>query len=127
MRRPQKRYRPPSKANLNTHELLKIGQKIRRPDADNKQKHNVLIKAHVSEAGHRGMEALKDVLCGTFEWKDIKGDVREFAQGFLLCIVLRAERKIPRPLGTNLHVQKINKVFYMDFLYVGNSDKDVLR
>lgn len=116
-----------SRATLDEDGFVRINQKMWVPDDANKLKLRIIIEGHCGSAGHRRKDAVENIVCGDFEWRDIKRDVREFAKECPHCIVSKTGRRLPRPLVTALHRQKPNKVVYMDFLWKGSCDKDGLN
>jgi hypothetical protein len=46
-------------------------------------------------------------------------DVKVFVQNCLHCIATIPGDKVTRPLGTQLHASRPNKILLFDFLYIG--------
>jgi hypothetical protein len=48
-------------------------------------------------------------------------DVKVFVQNCMHCVATIPGDKVPRPLGTQLHATKPNKILCFEFLYIGLS------
>jgi Integrase zinc binding domain len=79
------------------------------------------VKAHCRSAGHRACEATLGAIKEYVAWTTMAKDVKVFVQNCLHCVGTVPGVKVPRPLGTQLHATKPNKILHFDFLYIGLS------
>lgn len=77
------------------------------------------MRAHMKDAGHRGVTAtlrrLSDYCC----WFRMEDHVADFVKQCLHCMDSKAGEKVPRPLGETVH--GTCPVVHVDYLYVGES------
>lgn len=69
--------------------------------------------------GHGGMDSTMSVVKESFWWPTIHKDVKELVDGCLHCLITRRGDVVGRPLGTALHAERPNEVFYVEYLYMG--------
>jgi Integrase zinc binding domain len=79
------------------------------------------VEAHCRSAGHRAYEAMLGAIKEYVAWTTMAKDVKVFVQNCLHCDATVPGDKVPRPLGTQLHATKPNKILHFNFLYIGLS------
>ncbi len=47
-------------------------------------------------------------------------EIKAFVQSCLVCTFSLSGSKAPRPLGQQIHAQRVSELLYFDFLYVEN-------
>lgn len=101
--------------------LARSHGKVWIPVAAYELKLKLLAIVHAGTVGHRGADATVDILLEEFLWKGMRRDVSEFVDAFLLCVMSKASKKVPRPLSTTLHACKPNQVIQFNYLFLGTS------
>ncbi len=48
-------------------------------------------------------------------------DIKAFVQSCLVCTLSSSGSKVPRPLGQQIHSQRVSELLHFDFLYDGES------
>jgi hypothetical protein len=76
------------------------------------------VEAHYRSAGHRAYEATLGAIKEYVTWTTMAKDVKVFVQNCLHCVATLPGDKVPRPLGTQPHATKPNKILHFDFLYI---------
>jgi transposase InsO family protein len=79
------------------------------------------VEAHCRSAGHRAYKATIGATKEYVAWTTMAKDVKAFVQNCLHRVATIPGDKVPRPLGTQLHATKPNKILHFDFLYIGLS------
>jgi Integrase zinc binding domain len=79
------------------------------------------VEAHCRSAGNRAYEATLGAIKEYVAWTTMAKDVKVFVQNCLHCVATIPGDKVPRPLGTQLHTTKSNKILHFDFLDIGLS------
>jgi hypothetical protein len=79
----------------------------------------IMIIAHCSLAGHRGIETTIKNIEKRFWWDSMKSDVQNFVSNCLHCSVNRAQ-VIPRPFAEQIHASERNEIIHYDYLYINN-------
>ena len=97
-------------------------QMIWVPPAERSLQVRLMVRAHMQEAGHRGIGATMHRHGAYCVWEGMKEDVTEFVQQCLHCVDSRAGNVVPRPLGEIFHGTEVAKVLHFDYLKLGNSD-----
>ena len=77
----------------------------------------LMITAHASAAGHRGISSTLDNL-SQFHWPSMEEHVKEFCRSCLLCHCTKGGRVIPRPLGHQLVPTEPNEIIQFDWMYM---------
>lgn len=52
-------------------------------------------------------------------WPNVDANVKELVQGCLVCLLSARGDKVRRPLGSQVHAEKVNELLHLDFLYIG--------
>jgi transposase InsO family protein len=99
-------------------------KKVWIPQDDERLIQRMLACAHLSAAGHRGIEATLNNLAEDVEWTDMKKRVKSYVLSCLHCIDDGAGFKIPRPMGDGLRVFARNEAIHMDYLFLGESTEE---
>jgi Integrase core domain/Integrase zinc binding domain len=79
---------------------------------------HLCVEAHCRSAGHRAYEATLCAIKEYVAWTTMAKDFKIFVQNCLHCVASIPGDKVPRPLGTQLHATKPNKILHFDFLYI---------
>lgn len=89
------------------------------------------VKALVSARCGNSVNRIKKTTMNTFiseyYWKNLKENLRDFAQNCIHCIITNTGKRVPRPLSTALHGRRPNEVVHMDFLYIGAAKETDLK
>lgn len=78
--------------------------------------------AHAGAAGHRGVESTKEALVTHFMRKGMCGDIQNFVDECLLCLLPKSGSKVSRPLSTTLHAIRPSEILHFDYMFIGSSD-----
>lgn len=115
----QQQQEIPKNLRRDNEGIYRKGQQIWIPEEASDLKLRITIDAHCGERGHRAYDATLETITQSYWWADFKADVRKFTQSCIHCIVSRTGERIPRPLASALHGEKLNEVVHADFLYMG--------
>ena len=115
------KFRVPSDVNRHVDLLVDGNRKIYIPPSDEELQLRIIVAAHSGFGGHRGYTATSDVIKEKVAWSSRESDVKEFVQGCLVCLLSGSGSKIPRPLGHQLHAEKVGELLHFDYLYIGES------
>jgi hypothetical protein len=100
--------------------LFKLNGKIWIPSSDLQLR--IMIIAHCSSSGHRGIDVTLKKIKDHFWWGDMDEDVENFVRSCLHCLV-NLKKIIPRPMGEQLHAAEPNQILHYDFLYINLKNK----
>jgi hypothetical protein len=79
----------------------------------------IMIIAHCSLSGHRGIDVTLKLVEKRFWWEMMKSDIRDFVLNCLHCSVNKAQ-VVPRPFAEQMHASERNEIIHYDYLYVNN-------
>lgn len=91
------------------------------PSDDEDLQLRVIVAAHCGLGGHRGYTTTVGVIKEKMFWENMEADVKAFVQGCLVCLLSASGEKVRRPLGSQIHAEKVNELLHFDYLYVGES------
>lgn len=60
----------------------------------------------------------------TLHWPNIDTDVKTSVQSYLVFLLSTRGETLPRPLGQEIHVERIEKAFHIDYLHIGESSTE---
>lgn len=122
----QKKYPPPQNEGFNLSSdnppLWKYPNgKIYIPKNDQDLQLRIAVSAHCGLGGHRGYTTTCDVIKERLYWEGLEEDIKAFVQGCLVCLLSASGEKIRRPLGSQVHADRVGELLHFDYLYVGES------
>lgn len=91
------------------------------PPDDEELHFRICVAAHCGLGGHRNYTAACTVAKDKLHWLSTDADVKAFAQSCIACILSASGDKGPRPLGHQLHAERVGELLHFDYLYVGKS------
>ena len=94
------------------------------PDDDEELQLRICVAAHCGLGGHRGLTSTMQIIKSKVSWSTMEADVRAFVQSCLVCVLSAGGMKVPRPLGQQVHAQRVSELLHFDFLYIGESRTD---
>jgi hypothetical protein len=83
----------------------------------------IMIIAHCSQSGHRGIDTTQTLIEKRFWWEAMQQAVRTFVLNCLHCSVNRAQ-VVPRPFAEQMHASERNEIIHYDYLYINNRNPD---
>lgn len=86
------------------------------PEEEDELMTRLLITTQFGAAGHRGTNATQVVLKEYCYWRNPPTSVQRFCKLCLHCLHTRGGKTEPRPLGTQMHADKPNRMLHFDFL-----------
>jgi len=95
--------------------------KLYIPPNDEELQLRICVAAHCGMGGHRGYTATSAIVKEHVHWPTLDADVKSFVQSCLICLLSSSGNKVPRPLGHQVHAEKVNELLHFDFLYIGES------
>ena len=95
--------------------------KLYVPPEDEELLLRICVSAHCGLGGHRGYTATCTTIKQKLHWPTIEADVKTFVQSCLVCLLSASGDKVPRPLGHQVHAERINEILHFDYLYIGES------
>ena len=81
----------------------------------------LLILAHFSYSGHRGIKSTFQRLKRCFFWPKMMKSVEHFCSKCIHCLRAKTAASIPRPWGSRVKAKRRNEILHMDYLYMGDS------
>jgi len=122
----QKKNPPPENEGytLPTGELGLYYDSIGRlyiPSSDEELQLRIAVSAHCGLAGHRGYTTTCEIIKEKMYWEDMEDDIKAFVKGCLVCLLSSSGEKIRRPLGSQVHAEKVSELLHFDYLYIGES------
>ena len=81
----------------------------------------MMVVAHMSTMGHRGIAATLSMLTERFWWPDMRENVRDFINQCIHCMSCNGPARIPRPLGETMHAKRCNEIVHFDYLSMHES------
>ena len=112
-------FRVPSLVNRHVDLLVDGNERINTPPSNEELKLLIIGAAHCGLAGLRGYTATCDVIKGRVACPSNESDVKDFVQGCLVFLLSDSGRKVPRPLGHQLHAEKVGELLRFEYLYIG--------
>ena len=91
------------------------------PSKDNLLQFRLMVIAHCGIGGHRAASATLSKLHRRYEWEGMKSDVEEFQSSCFHCLATIGARRVPRPMGHQIHSDSPNEVIHFDYLYIGEA------
>jgi Integrase core domain/Integrase zinc binding domain len=85
---------------------------------------SLCVEAHCGAGGHRGYKETLIAIKEYVTWVDMEKDVKVFVQNRMHCVSSASGEKISRPLGTQIHATRPNKIMHFDLLYMGQSKRN---
>jgi Integrase zinc binding domain len=79
------------------------------------------VQAHCRSAGHRSYEATLGAIKEYVAWTTMAKDFKVFVQNSWHFVATIHGNRGPRPLGMQLHANKLNEILHFDTLYIGLS------
>ena len=95
--------------------------KLYVPQDDEEMHLRICVAAHCGLGGHRGYIATRDIIKEKLHWPTLDADVKSFVQSCLVCLLSASGDKVPRPLGHQIHAERVSELLHFDFLYIGES------
>ena len=95
--------------------------KLYVPNQDEELQLRMAVSAHSGFGGHRGYTTTLEILKEKLHWDNMEGDVKSFVNGCLVCLLSSSGNHVRRPLGTQIHAERVGELLHFDFLYVGES------
>ena len=95
--------------------------KIYVPPDDEELHLRICVAAHCGLGGHRGYTTTCTIIKDEIYSLTIDADVKAFVQSYLVCLLSASGDKVPRPLGHQLHAERVSELLHFDFLYIGES------
>lgn len=95
--------------------------KLYIPKEDEEIQLRIIVAAHCGFGGHRGYTSTVKLMKEKVFWKTLDSDVKFFVQGCFICLLSDSGQKVPRPLGHQLHADKVGELLHFDYLYIGES------
>ncbi len=95
--------------------------KIYIPKKDDELQLRICLASHCGLGGHRGLTATSNIVKEKLQWPTMDADIKAFVQSCLVCTLSSSGSKVSRPLGQQIHAQRVSELLRFDFLYVGES------
>ena len=54
-------------------------------------------------------------------WENKEGNIKSFVQGCLVGLLSSSDERVHRPLGTQIHAERVGKLLHFDYLYIRES------
>ena len=94
------------------------------PQSDLHLRMRLVIIAHAGgHSGHVGQQVTLSLLRQHFTWPAIEKDVKSMCNECLHCLPVRGGKRIPRPLGSQVHGKHKNQVLHIDVLYIDSLNR----
>ncbi|TMW59220.1 hypothetical protein Poli38472_007365 [Pythium oligandrum] len=100
------------------------GDRIWIPTQANELLQRLMVIAHCGPQGHRGRDALIEILKRRFSVNNLRRVVDRFLSGCLMCKHVKGGRVVPRPWSQKFRSHKRNEALHWDYLYLGESFGD---
>ncbi len=94
------------------------------PKKDQDLQLRIAISAHCGLGGHRGYTTTCYVIKERVNWEGMEEDVKAFVKGCMVCLLSSSSDKVRRPLGSQIHAEKVRELLHFDYLYVGESSNN---
>ena len=125
----QKKHPPPANegfilSNDNPPVWRNLNGKIYIPKEDQDMQLRIAVSAHCGLGGHRGCTTTHDILKEKVYWEGMEEDIKAFVQGCLVCLLSSSGEKVRRPLGSQIHAEKVGELLHFDYLYIGESSNN---
>lgn len=83
----------------------------------------ICVAAHCELGGHRGYTTTSAIIKEKFDLPTLQADVKTFVQRCLVCMLSASGDKVPRPLGHQLHAERVGELLHFEYLYIRESNK----
>ena len=95
--------------------------KLYIPEKDQDVQLRICVAAHCGLGGHRGLSSTTQVIKDKVLWSTMDANIKAFVQSFLVCLLSAGGLKVPRPLGQQIHAERVSELLHFDYLYIGES------
>ena len=121
----QSKYPPPTDSGFtqsSKDNLWRNGTgKLYVPPQDEELQLRIAVAAHCGYGGHRGYTSTLETIKEKMVWENMEGDLKSFVQGCLVCLLSSSGERVRRPLGTQIHAERVGELLHFDYLYIGES------
>jgi hypothetical protein len=90
------------------------------PDGDKTLQIPLLIAAHTGPGGHREITTTEQARNGFVHWTSMGKYLASFVDSYIHCLSTSTGGIVPRPTAQTIHVEKSNKLFHVDFRFIGH-------
>jgi hypothetical protein len=111
---------PPEDLHMSDGVLVDVDDRVWIPNL-NDLRLRLMIIAHSSLSGHRGVDTTLKAIQGRFVWDNVVKDVTAFCKNCYHCLTSKGPEAIPRPLGHQMHSNHSAELLHMDFLSMPES------
>ncbi len=95
-------------SNLSSDLWMSTNGKIYIAENDEELQLRICVAALCGHGGHGGLTATTNIVKQKLHWSTVDFDIKVFVQSCLVCTLSSSCSKVPRPLGQQIHAERVS-------------------